>query len=148
MGRAKNELAATARASVQTVLARRGDQDAFRAAVRHVVSEALGCPCLPGDDFGDYYDLWEPGPEQEVTLTVELAQDTMRITRISCSPEGRGLGTRVVNALRAHAAAHGMGLEVPDPFESSLPFWRRFDWTDKGDGDRIVLRSDPPGARP
>lgn len=88
------------------------------------------------------------GDGWEASLCVEVLPDPntefrLQVTRIEVSPTGRGIGTKMVQALREYAARRAMTLEVPDPFPSSMGFWQSFDWeTDLRDG-RVLFRYVP-----
>jgi len=121
----------------------RQHQAAVRARIREAVSVAVRRPCASaGSDLGGY-DLWLVSGG-EVTLAFDVFPQKVTVTRISCDPPGAGHGTRVVQALRDTCSQAGLTLEIPDPFESSMGFWRRFDWSTAGaEGGRVVLRCEP-----
>jgi hypothetical protein len=112
--------------------------------VRAAVARALDCECEAGDTLGDLPDFYYPDAESEVSLCVELLGNVLSITRISCWPQGRGLGKRVVGAILEVAATKGLALDAPDPFETSLPFWQSLGARDIGVGERTILRLQEP----
>jgi hypothetical protein len=141
MGRAQNHTAAVSTFSPRGA---RSHALEIKTSVRAAVSAALGCDCEVGDDYGDMPDFYYPDTDSEISLSVELLGSTLSITRISCEPQGHGLGKRVVNAICATAAAHGLTVEAPDPFETSLPFWQSLGARDVGVGERTILRLHEP----
>jgi GNAT superfamily N-acetyltransferase len=54
----------------------------------------------------------------------------------------RGVGTRLIEAVLAHADAHGFARVVLSPSQRSVPFYRRAGF---GPAETLLLRSRPPG---
>jgi len=121
----------------------REHQAAVRARIREAVSVAVKQPCASADSDRDGYDLWLVAGG-EITLAFDVFPQKVALTRLSCDPPGAGHGTRTVHAIRDACRQAGLVLEIPDPFESSIGFWERFDWSTGGAQDgRVVLRYEP-----
>lgn len=80
-----------------------------------------------------------------VMLSLQSFDDRLRLTGISCEPQGTGAGALVVAALRAHCTTTGLILEISEPFPEAMGFWNRFAWEDvRGGGNaELLLRYTP-----